>query len=95
MNVLPLPSSLVAVIQPSWSSMIPWVTLRPSPVPSPTPFVVKKGSKIRPRCVLGDALALVLDLDDGALALLGRRVDGGAARVLRVATVTVPPLGIA
>ena len=49
--------------------MIPWVTLRPSPVPSPTPFVVKNGSKMRSRCSVGDAVALVPDLDHGALAL--------------------------
>ncbi len=40
-----LPSTLSILIQPPWSLIIPWLMLRPNPVPSPF-FVVKNGSMI-------------------------------------------------
>ena len=36
-------------MSPPWPFTMPWTTERPSPVPSPTGFVVKNGSKIRRR----------------------------------------------
>ena len=38
------------VMSPPWLRTMPWAMPRPSPVPSPTGLVVKKGSKIRSRC---------------------------------------------
>src|SRR5436309_201101 len=46
-NCVPLPGSLATSIDPPWLVTMPWTTESPSPVPSPTAFVVKKGSKIR------------------------------------------------
>ena len=47
-NRLPFPSRDVTSIRPPWSATIPWAIARPSPVPWPGGFVVKKGSKILP-----------------------------------------------
>src|SRR5205807_1121087 len=52
-NRLPLPTSLSTSIQPPCSATMPCATASPSPVPSPTAFVVKKGSKTRARCSRG------------------------------------------
>ena len=38
------------VMRPSWASMMPIQRLSPSPVPSPTGFVVKNGSNTWRRC---------------------------------------------
>ena len=46
-NVVPFPTSLSTRIFPPWRSTMPRLTDRPSPVPSPSLFVEKKGSKIR------------------------------------------------
>ena len=43
---VPWPGMLSTSSRPPWSWTMPWVMLRPSPVPSPTPLVVKNGSKI-------------------------------------------------
>src|SRR3990172_2044964 len=44
-KLVPSPGLVFTIIFPPWSSMMPWLTARPSPVPLPTGFVVKKGSK--------------------------------------------------
>src|SRR3990172_614272 len=49
-KVVPVPGSLSSVIQPSCCLTIPYTVESPSPVPRPSPLVVKKGSKTR-RCV--------------------------------------------
>src|SRR5579872_3417031 len=48
---VPRPSSLSIVMTPPCAVTIPCTTERPSPVPLPTSFVVKKGSKTRRRVV--------------------------------------------
>jgi hypothetical protein len=48
-NVEPLPGVETTSIHPPCSRTMPHVTLSPRPVPSPTSFVVKNGSKIRSR----------------------------------------------
>ena len=42
----PCPGVLCTVTAPPWWVTMPWTTARPIPVPSPTPLVVKNGSKI-------------------------------------------------
>ena len=44
---------------------------KPRPVPCPTSLVVKNGSKIRSPTLVGDAGAVVGDLDYGAVAVGG------------------------
>ena len=51
----------------------------PRPVPSPNGLVVKNGVKIRLDDVLGDAGAVVADLDPDHLLVLARRADGQRA----------------
>src|SRR5579885_624959 len=46
LNLVPTPGSLSQLISPPCSLMMLRHTERPSPVPSPTGFVVKNGSKI-------------------------------------------------
>jgi len=45
----PLPTSLYTQMSPSLCLTMPYTADSPSPVPLPGPFVVKNGSKIRPR----------------------------------------------
>src|SRR3990172_6899476 len=52
-NTAPFPGSLRTVISPLCFFTMSEVMLRPSPVPLPTSFVVKKGSKIRFRFASG------------------------------------------
>src|SRR3569623_283966 len=52
-NVDPLPTSLTTRMRPRCSSIIPWLTARPSPVPAPTGFVVKNGSNTCESASLG------------------------------------------
>ena len=61
---VPWPGVLSTSRRPPWSWTMPWVMLRPSPVPSPTPLVVKNGSKICGQDLVGDAAAVVGHLDD-------------------------------
>ena len=49
MNSVPSPGVLRTVILPPWLVTMPCTTASPRPVPSPTPLVVKKGSKTRSR----------------------------------------------
>lgn len=53
MQDVPLPSWLSILISPPNFLMMRRATVRPSPDPSPCPFVVKKGSKIFDRCCFG------------------------------------------
>ena len=53
MHEVPLPSRLSILMSPPNFLMIRRATVRPSPDPSPCPFVVKKGSKIFDRCCFG------------------------------------------
>ena len=70
---------------------MPWQMASPSPVPMPTGFVVKNGSKMRPRTCGGMPTPLSRDLDDDAVrpdrahddadlvvlaAVLGHRLHG-------------------
>ena len=48
-----------------------WQMNRPSPVPSPTSLVVKKGSNRRAQVLLGNAVPGVVDLDHHALLRVG------------------------
>src|SRR5665647_1285723 len=48
-NRAPCPGSLSTTMAPPCSTMMPCTTERPRPEPSPTDFVVKKGSKMRAR----------------------------------------------
>lgn len=43
-NVVPLPSWLSAAIEPWCSSIMPFTTVSPNPVPLPNSLVVKNGS---------------------------------------------------
>ena len=52
-NAVPLPTSLSASMDPPCSSTIRWQIASPSPVPSPTGFVVKKGLNILSRISAG------------------------------------------
>src|SRR5450756_3046606 len=52
-KVDPLPTVLSTSITPPWALTMPWLTDSPSPVPLPTSFEVKKGSKIRLRFFSG------------------------------------------
>jgi hypothetical protein len=45
-NSLPSPVRLTS-IRPPWATTMPWTIDKPTPVPSPTGLVVKKGSKMR------------------------------------------------
>jgi hypothetical protein len=45
-NSVPRPTSLSQWIRPPLAVTMPYTVDRPSPVPTPTPFVVKNGSKI-------------------------------------------------
>ena len=47
LKVVPRPNSLYTQIFPPLCVTIPWTVDKPSPVPFPTPLVVKKGSKMR------------------------------------------------
>src|SRR3990172_4421663 len=50
-TVVPFPTpSLLTSIEPPCCSIIPWQIASPSPVPLPTPLVVKKGSRTLARC---------------------------------------------
>ena len=46
-TTVPRPNSLYTVAAPPCSTTVPYTAASPSPVPCPTGFVVKKGSKIR------------------------------------------------
>ena len=59
----PFPGADSTSISPPRPLTIPWQIERPSPVPTPTGFVVKNGSKIRGRTLRRDAAAGVGDLD--------------------------------
>src|SRR5262249_30599696 len=48
-NSVPSPRDEWTSIRPPWARMILYATWSPSPVPFPTGFVVKKGSKMRVR----------------------------------------------
>src|SRR5581483_10473452 len=48
-NVAPAPGALSTSIRPPCAATTLWLIARPSPVPAPTSFVVKKGSKMRAR----------------------------------------------
>src|ERR1051325_11104142 len=48
-KVVPVPGSLCTSIAPSCACTMPCTTARPRPVPSPTDFVLKKGSNMRSR----------------------------------------------
>ena len=74
-QVVPRPSSLVIEISPPKESMIPLQIERPSPVPTPIGFVVKNGSKIRASASGRHAVAVVVDLDDDALAVRPTRMQ--------------------
>src|SRR6185437_12760163 len=52
-KVVPFPASLSTKMFPPCRSMMPRLTESPSPVPSPSPLVVKKGSKTRGRTDAG------------------------------------------
>src|SRR4029077_2347355 len=52
-KVVPFPTSLSTRIFPPCRSTMPRLTDRPRPVPSPSPFVVKKGSQILGRIAAG------------------------------------------
>ena len=52
-NTVPFPTSLSTRILPPCRSTIPRLTDKPSPVPSPSFFVVKNGSKIRGKTAAG------------------------------------------
>ena len=49
MKTAPSPGALSTWMSPPLWSTTPWAMARPSPVPSPTGLVVKKGSKARRR----------------------------------------------
>jgi hypothetical protein len=49
LKAAPLPGALTISICPPSCLVMPNTVVIPSPVPSPTSFVVKKGSKIRAR----------------------------------------------
>src|SRR5262249_27866346 len=49
-NVLPFPISDSTSMNPLCSVTMPYATDKPRPVPPPTSFVVKNGSKMRLRC---------------------------------------------
>ena len=53
MHEVPLPSWLSILMSPPNFLMIRRATVRPSPDPSPCPFVVKNGSKSFDRCCFG------------------------------------------
>src|SRR5208283_625990 len=52
-NVVPAPSADMKVMNPRWAFTIERAVERPSPLPRPTPFVVKNGSNIWPRRTSG------------------------------------------
>jgi hypothetical protein len=48
LKLVPCPTSLYTQMCPPLCFTMPYTVARPSPVPFPGPFVVKKGSKIWP-----------------------------------------------
>ena len=75
-NRVPSPGALSTSIRPPWSWTMPWVMLRPKPVPSPTALVVKNGSKICGKISSGMPQPLsATSIDDFAVPCLGRDRD--------------------
>jgi hypothetical protein len=94
-KVVPTPIALSTPIHPPWSRMIPYVTLSPSPVPSPTSFVVKNGSKTRSMCSASMPVPLSFTRTVTYSPSGASTPGGGAACSRATDTATSPPSGIA
>ena len=86
-NVVPLPTSLEALIWPPDCLMKPYTMLKPRPVPCPGALVVKKGSKMR-SSTSGDmpvpVSRMAIDVVAHSEPRMTRRVVGINMRITRL-----------
>jgi len=73
------------MMRPPCSFTIPWQMDSPSPVPSPSPFVVKNGSKMRPAISSGIpgplSVTLTATWSPARLALIQMRPPGASLAI--------------
>jgi hypothetical protein len=97
-KVVPEPSADVNVMNPRWAFTIERAVERPSPLPRPTPFVVKNGSNIWPLRMSGmpqpvSATSIRMN-SPGTASGCGRGAEGGS--IMGAAEIaSLPPEGMA
>src|SRR5450759_2193950 len=93
-TLVPLPAEDWAQICPPDCRTMPWTVARPSPVPLPTSFVVKNGSKARARMASSIPAPLSATVSSTAGPVISRS-NGAASSTRRTLISRMPPPGMA